>query len=520
MNRVAIFTLAVLLVLFLATLKAYPAEEAELEKLTPPKEAQDLPVEEDKSGLVTMDFEGAEIHDVIRVIAMASGMNIAIGEDVQAKVTISLKQVHWERALDVILRTYNFTYKKEENLIRIMTFEKLKQEERDIPLVTKVVYLNFAKVSDIQGTLSKMLSDRGSIEVDTRTNGMLVTDIPEKVNEVELIAMKLDTRTPQVLIEAMLIDVKLTEDDELGINWKIIDYFGSDSNQDAGRDTPDYIEQPSGMNIANEAIKFGWIQRIGQYKLDGLIKAWVQDAKANVLASPKIVTLDNQTAKIEIKDQVAYTQSTQNDAGGTTTSTQFKDVITGIEVTPHITREGFVSMNLKPKQEYVDGTVGGEPKIASRSAETNVLVKDGETIVIGGLRKIEDNITITKVPFLGDIPILGKLFRKEDSQRVNTELVMFVTPRVIIKPKLTEEEIDRFKMLEESRGDFLKYLEKEKESRRSAQQSLLISPEIAEDESIFEEEATEIAEEENLPSPAIKEEETQPQEKEEYIYSW
>ena len=123
-----------------------------------------------------MDFEDADMQDVIRIIAMASGLNMIIGEGVKAKVTISLKEVPWERALDVILRTYNFTYKREEKIIRIMTFEKVKQEERDIPLATKIFYLNFSNVSNMRATLSKSLSDRGNIEVDTRTNSMVITD--------------------------------------------------------------------------------------------------------------------------------------------------------------------------------------------------------------------------------------------------------------------------------------------------------------------------------------------------------
>ncbi len=428
---------------------------------------EQAPPEEEKSGLVTMDFEDADIRDVIKVLALASGMNMVIGKDIEAKVTLFLKDVPWEKALDIVLRTYNFTYKTEKNLIRIMTFEKVKQEERDIPLMTKIVYLNFADVEGLKDTLTKMLSDRGSIEVDARTNSMLITDIPAKVEDAEKIAKKLDTRTPQVLIEAMLVDVKLSKDDELGINWKIIDYFGSDVNQNARADLPDYIELPSTMNISNEAIGFGWIQRIGQYKIDGLIKAWVQDAKANILASPKIVTLDNQTARIEIKSQAPYTQSTSSDQGGTTTSTQFKDVTTGLEVTPHITKEGFISMNIKPKQEFIESYVGStnEPQIGSRSAETNVLVENGQTIVIGGLRKIEDTATIVKVPILGDIPILGNFFRKKDLQQVNTELVMFVTPHIITQPELTDEEIERYEMLDQAREKFLKQRKKEKEKR-------------------------------------------------------
>ncbi|MCQ9208020.1 MAG: type IV pilus secretin PilQ [Omnitrophica bacterium] len=506
-----------LMVLFSFTLLlfAMPGVAEELPKELP-EQPEKLPAEKSSLGLVTMDFEDADMRDVIKVITMASGMNMVIGKDVEAKVTISLKDMPWEKALDVILRTYNFTYKKEENLIRIMTFEKVKQEERDIPLTTKIVYLNFANVNELKGTLAKMLSDRGTIEVDARTNSMLITDLPTKIEEAEKIAKELDSQTPQVLIEAMLVDVKLTKDNELGINWNIVQAETSLDQDGAGDTYVDYIRIPSAINTASAAIQSGWTQRLGQYGIDGLIKAWMQDAKANILASPKIVTLDNQTAKIEIKSQVAYTQVTASDTGGggSSSTTQFKDVVTGLEVTPHITKEGFILMNVKPRQEFVEAMIGGQPQIGSRSAETNVLVRDGETIVIGGLRKVEDNATYVKVPFLGDIPILGHFFRQKDVQRINTELVMFVTPHIIAQPVLSDEEKDRYEMLDRARESFLKDWEKEKKKlKKSKRQAKL-----------FKEEVTEYIPAPGCPAPGCakaKIEQLPPlPEIKDYIYSW
>ncbi len=475
-----------------------------------------------ESGLVTLDFEDADLRDVIRVIAMASGLNMVIGKDVEAKVTISLKEMHWEHALDIILRTYNFTYKKEENLIRIMTFEKIKQEERDIPLITKIIYLNFADAAVLQPTVSKMLSERGSIETDARTNSMLISDIPAKVEQAEKVAKKLDTRTPQVLIEAMLVDVKLTKDDELGINWSILNVNAPD-NQGVDISTPtssgNYIEAPSAtMNaLASTAtsLNMGFLKRFGDYGIDGLVSAWVREMKANVLASPKIVTLDNQTAKIEIKSQVTYTETTQSTTGGEALSTTaFKDVVTSLEVTPHITKEGFVSMHIKPQQEFLEGNSG---EVGSRSAETNVLIDDGETIVIGGLRKVEDTASVIKIPLLGDIPYLGRLFRKTDYNKIYTELVMFVTPRIIVRPKLTDQEIDRFQMLDQARGGVLEDMEKARQQRlkESSKQASVIGPRVIQKRSALREQGLEI---EAAPAAAIREKKLE--ENAGYIYSW
>lgn len=480
MRRVLIFSsyiLCLVMVMFPGTV-GIAEEEAQPQR----QEIEEVIFEKERASLVTMDFEEAEIRDVIRVLAMASGMNMVIGKDVEAMVTISLKDVPWERALDVVLRTYNFTYKKEENLIRIMTFEKVKQEERDIPLVTEIIYLNFADVSELKDTLTKMLSDRGSIEVDERTNSMLITDIPAKVENAKKVAQELDTRTPQVLIEAMLVDVKLTKDDELGINWKIIHADRHYAWQDKTTSN-NYIEQPATpmSAISSSAIKLGFLQRMGTFRLDGLIQAWMQDAKANILASPKIISLDNRTAEIEIKSQVPYTETTTTDQG-TVATTQFKDVITGLKVKPHITKGGFIDMEIEPRQEFVEAFVNGEPQIGSRSAKTNVLVKDGETIVIGGLRKVEDNATITKVPFLGDIPFIGNIFRKKDLQKINTELVMFVTPHIIVHPELSDEEIDKYQMLDAASEEFLKGQERERKKRlkEGKRQARLSRPQISE----------------------------------------
>ncbi len=471
------------------------------------QQVEQVSAPEGSSGLVAMNFEEADIQDVIKVIAMASGLNMVIGKDVQAKVTISLKNMPWEKALDVILRTYNFTYKKEEGLIRIMTFEKVKQEERDIPLVTKIIYLNFAKVDDMKTTLSKSLSSRGTIEGDVRTSSLVITDVPAKIEEIEQIARTLDTRTPQVMIEAMLVDVKITKDDELGINWKIIHADRQYSWQDK-ETSNNYIEQPSALSsLSGTAVKVGWLQRMGSFRLDGLIQAWVQSDKAKILASPKVLTLDNKEARIEIILQIPYIAEMSEQGN---VSYSFKEVGTKLHVTPQITSGGFVSMELEPELSYQSGTTGdGQPIIDTRTAKINVLVEDGETIVIGGMRRIDDTRTYTKIPVLGDIPFLGTLFRKKDLNKIDTELLMFVTPHVVVKPHITKEEHDKYKMLDE----LTRSAENKAERKRSA---LLPAAELELPQ------PTPSWEEEIPPLPAKKDETEIKQDlgDEDYIYVW
>lgn len=520
MKRMPIFMAMVFLAIFILSMPPGLAQEEEPSQAAEPKEG--LTSEENKSGLVTMEFEDADMRDVIRVIALASGLNMVIGEGVEAKVTISLKDVPWEKALDVILRTYNFSYKREENLIRIMTFEKVKQEERDVPLATKIFYLNFADVGEMKTTLSKSLSDRGSIETDQRTNSMVVTDIPTRIDEIEKIAQTLDTRTPQVMIEAMLVDVKLTNREDLGINWNIIHVdrhvpLGSDDDATSSWKTKtssnNYIQQDSDLsNIGGNAIRFGFLQQLGTFRLEGLIRAWAYDSKAKILASPKVLTLDNQTASIEIILEIPYV-SDMGEQGNTSYS--FKEVGTKLDVTPHITSGGFVSMNLKPEMSYQSGsTSDGQPIIDTRKAETNVLVKDGETVVIGGLRRIDDTKSYDKVPILGDIPFLGSLFRKKDTDKIDTELLMFVTPHVIVKPHLRLEEEEKFYWLDEMAAE-------RKRQEESKKQVWLFDQEFRKKDPLPLEERTDLLDA-PVVQPDVKQEKIgQDLEKDKgYIYAW
>jgi len=432
------------------------------------EELLDIPVESeealetqqaDESELLSLDFENTEIRDVIRVLSEISGKNIVISPDIKATVTVQLKDVTWETALDVILKTYNLTYKKEENLIRVLTFDQMKVEEEKIPLVTKIIALNFAKAEDIRPSLEKMQSSRGSMEVNIRTNSLIITDLPEVVQQIEDIAEQLDTRTPQVMIEALMADVKLTADEALGIDWTM------GHPQDTHEMTMSQTLASSVTNVAG-SIAFG--KTIFQdTDLAGVINAWQEDKRVDILANPKVLTLDNLQATIEMTEQIPYTSQSESTEGGTVTSTQFKDAGIKLFVTPHITtKDNWISMNVQVEQSFRSGwTPANEPIIDYRKADTNLMVKDGETIVIGGLRKKEDTVTIDKVPIFGDIPLLGVLFRKTTKSITNVDLLIFITPRIVEDPRLTikeQETLELFKEEPEVDKALLKESEKKK----------------------------------------------------------
>lgn len=412
--------------------------------VAPANEATPTSVEALGGELITVNFKNADILEVIGVFAEKTGLNIVAGPDVKATVNIELNNMPWEKALDVILKNYNLTYKRDERLIRVMTLEQLKLEEEKIPLATKVLTFNFAKAEDIKNSFNSMLSPRGKIEVNVRTNSLIITDLPENVEKIEAIAGTLDSRTPQVMIEALMADVKLSKEDQLGIQWKIARH--DTATAPFGKSARAAYDQTLGLtgSVAG-AITFG--QTILKYTdLSYTLQLWQEQKRVNILAHPLIMTLDNQSAHIELLEQIPYTQQSQStQSSSAIATTEFKEAGIKLDVIPHITtKDNYISMNLKVEQSFRSGfTPDNQPIIDSRKAETNLLVKDGETIVIGGLRKKEDTFTVDKVPFLGDIPLFGALFRRKISAVTDIDLLIFVTPKIVTEPKLTGIERDR-----------------------------------------------------------------------------
>ncbi|MFC1704128.1 type IV pilus secretin PilQ [Candidatus Omnitrophota bacterium] len=442
--------------------------------------------------LMSLDFESTEIRDVIRVLAHKSGMNMIVGQDVKASVTLQVKDVTWQQALDVILKTYNLAAKKEGNLMRIMTYDQMRLEDEKIPLTTRIITLDFANVEEIKTSLSSNLSSRGSMEANQRTNSIIITDLPDRIAEIERLTAKLDTRTPQILIEALIADVELDSDWRKGFQWTFdgpISDKSTAGGEELGREFTYY--QPLTAATTAASIAFG--QSIFErWDLEGLVNMWQSDSRVNILANPRVMTLDNITAQIELIQQIPYTQQTESGQGAPIATTSFKDAGIKLYVTPHVTtKEGFISMNLKVEHSFQSGTTGdNQPVIDSRKAETNLMVRDGETIVIGGLRNKEDHIQYDKVPLLGDLPFIGVFFQKQLKTVEDTDLMIFVTPKMVVDSALTSKEKDRFDLFTEK---------KEEESSIA-----LASPEDAELKRIEQERIEQLRKEEGMPPSAVK----------------
>lgn len=418
---------------------------------------------ENSKNLITLDVKDLELKDALKIISQASGLNIIMDNDVKATVTITLTDVTWQTALSNILRINELTYKKYGNIIRVTTQATAKKEEEITPVTTQIITLNFAKAADLQQSLSKMLSTRGNIQINVNTNSLIVTDVPEILTKIEELADKLDIRTPQVIIEALLVSVKLTDTERLGLDYTITNKNRPERKvtQTLKAATPSIMDLYYGKTI------------LPLWDISAQMSLFAEDKKVRILANPRILTLDNLVAKINITEQVPYTETTQT-TQGETLKTAFKDIGIKLDVTPHITKDKFISLSVKVEQSFVAAFIGetNEPSIDSRNVETNFILKDGEAVVIGGLKKKDSTTTINKIPILGDIPVLGRIFRKNAKEIVNTELLIFISPHIMEYSHLSAKDSEKFNQAKDELADRLS--EKEKMALRNKTISDLI----------------------------------------------
>ncbi len=375
---------------------------------------------------VDLDLKDADIRDVARAFSRISGVNIIVSDDVVAKITLRVQSMDWRQALNMILGAYNITSIEEKDYIVITTLAKRRTAEEGGDLLTKVITLNFVGAESLQKTLQSMLTGRGKLEVDSRSNSLVVTDIADRISKIEGVAVQLDIMTPQVMIEAMIVDVKRSKEDEMGIEWSAV-------HKVVNSGTLGTLSQERSLGVSLPASTSGMTLNYGKSLLEwadfaGALTLWSEDKKVDILANPRVLTLDNQTAQIEIIEQIPYQASTESDQG-TVTNTEFKDAGVKLYVKPHITRDNHIIMNIKIEESFHSGDApDGSPIVDSRKAETNLMVRDREIIVIGGLRKKEKTKTRDKVPILGDLPFIGAVFRYDQDLASGSELLLFIVP--------------------------------------------------------------------------------------------
>ncbi|MDP1853628.1 MAG: secretin N-terminal domain-containing protein [Candidatus Omnitrophota bacterium] len=389
----------------------------------------------DSSQLLDIDYRDVDIKDIARAFSEISGKNIIISDDARAKVTLKMSHVNWKTAMEVILDTYNLAYIEKGNFIIITSLGRRNAQEESGALETKIIRLNFSQVSDVQGMLSSLLSSRGKTNIDIRTNSLIITDIKERVRRIEEVALQLDINTPQVLIEALIIDVKLTDN----FKWGVLETLANNiKDPNAGGSNKWKVTNGSVLSVTGGATAMWGNPVLKSADLDFTLQSIITNTEIEILANPRIVTLDNLEATIDIVTKKPYQTTGEAEGGGTLTTTEFLDIGIKLGVTPHITKDNFISVEVNTEYGAESGNpVGGVPVVANRKATTNVMVKDGETIVLGGLRRRDFSLTKAKIPILGDIPLLGNLFKSHDKSVTETELVIFITPHLIGSGALT-----------------------------------------------------------------------------------
>ena len=397
--------------------------------------------------LVSLDFRDADIRTVLEVLALKSGVNIVASPDVTGQVSIQLTEVPWQQALEVILETYGYAYEQRKNIIVVTTVEdmRIRRENAQMlseqePLVTEIFTLNFAIASDVVLSLGKMVSERGQVDFDRRTNTIIVTDVRKQIDVIAGVVKQLDRTTPQVLIEAKIIETTLTDTENMGIDWTT-----SATVSGAARPHTLPFHESTSNAYAAQAFTSGGTFTYGTLDLSAT-QAVLQMLKSRdnteILSNPKIVTLDNRPAVIEVGEEHPIPEFGANEETGSlqTTGLIYRNIGINFQVTPHVNNAGFVTLDVTPEVSETDASVAFQninvPIISTERASTSVMVKDGETLVIAGLIKDKKTDVKKKMPLLGDIPILGKAFQKSNEQVTKQDLMIFITPH-IITPEVT-----------------------------------------------------------------------------------
>lgn len=400
---------------------------------------------------VSLDFRDADIANVLKILSYKSGVNIVVGPEVTGLVTIQLNDVPWKQALEVVLETYGYAYEQKGNIITVTTVENLKLRRENAiilaeqePVKTRTFTLNFGKASEAIVLLEKMKSERGSINYDERTNTLVATDTSTKLDLMEGVIRELDRTTPQVMIEAKIVETNFSNEENLGIDWvSKITASGAErpitypfTNVSGSKYTPDSFPGASTtLGSANAEFSYGTLNFT---QLQAIFEMLKQKTDTNILSNPKIVTLDNREAKITVSETRHLVTGVTTNAQTGQTQSEISSIDVGIifTVTPHVNGAGFVTLDVEPEVSEATGdsdTIDGNaiPVIAKKTAKTSIMVKDGETLVIAGLVKDKIVDIKKKVPFLGDVPVLGLIFQKSEKTNAKTDLMIFITPHII-----------------------------------------------------------------------------------------
>jgi len=432
---------------------------------------------------LTLNFQDIETRAVLQLLADTSGQNMVISDSVGGNVTLRLQNVPWDQALDIVMRTKGLDMRREGNVMFVAPAAEIAAREKELltarqqvqqlaPLRTEYLQINYAKAQDLatlikSGDKSSLLSERGSVAIDERTNTLLLQDTSERLADIRRLVSTLDIPVRQVLIEARIVIVNDDYSRELGVRFGATTAFqhgGRDGSgvvgaQNFGREDDDIvlshvpqldpagnpINSPFGfvapdpvnrymvnLPVANPAGRLAMTLLDSDYIVDLELSAAQAEGRGEIISSPRLITANQREATIEQGVEIPYQESSSSGA----TTTQFKKAVLSLKVTPQITPDNRVILDLTVSKDSVgqlvaSATGGFVPSIDTREIVTQVLVNDGQTVVLGGILETERREAETKVPWLGDIPVLGHLFKTTSKTDNKDELLIFVTPRIL-----------------------------------------------------------------------------------------
>ncbi|MDR3491234.1 MAG: type IV pilus secretin PilQ [Gammaproteobacteria bacterium] len=425
------------------------------------------------NGRLSFYFQDIEIKTLLQLIAKSSGLNFVIGETVKGNTTLNLKNVSWEEALNIVMQSNGLAARRVDNVMLISTVEdlttneskKLQSEEtlsNLSPLTQTILQLKYTNATDmaalLKGTQSNLLSSRGQVGIDTHTNSLLIRDIKKNVADVTKAIRKLDVPARQVLIEARIVNLDVDFERELGARFGITNpqhltgTFTGANSLAQGTTMPN-VATPAGiidptqrLNFNNAASTiFGTnpgslgiaVAKVAGVYLDMELSALEGEDHLEVISSPRVMTSNQQKAVIQTGEEIPYQESTSSGA----TSVSFKNAVLSLEITPQITPDNKIILNVKATQDtrgantVISGGGGTTstsiPSINTQAVQSNVILNNNETIVLGGVYKQTKQKTTEKIPYLSSIPVLGYLFKHTSDHDIKTELLVFITPKII-----------------------------------------------------------------------------------------
>ncbi|TXX81340.1 type IV pilus secretin PilQ family protein [Vibrio cholerae] len=438
--------------------------EVVISKLKADEKPKPKSVLEKEGKLISINFQDIPVRNVLQLIADYNGFNLVVSDSVVGNLTLRLDGVPWQQVLDIILQVKGLDKRVDGNVILIAPKEELDLREKQAlekarlaeelgDLKSEIIKINFAKASDIAAMIGgegnvNMLSERGSISIDERTNSLLIRELPDNIAVIREIIESLDIPVKQVQIEARIVTVKEGNLEELGVRWGVMSTNGSHSvggsiesnlwQKGLLADDEFTVDEFLNVNLAStsanaSSIAFQVAKLGSGTLLDLELSALQNESKAEIISSPRLITTNKQPAYIEQGTEIPYLESSSSGAS----TVAFKKAVLSLKVTPQITPDNRLVLDLSVTQDRRGETVktgtGEAVSIDTQRIGTQVLVNNGETVVLGGIFQHSINNSVDKVPLLGDLPVLGALFRRTYEQMGKSELLIFVTPKVVIQ---------------------------------------------------------------------------------------